>query len=651
MEFIFAKNHVSFFSLNHSSQPINQHSIGDIIPINQHSIDDIQIKTHQGLGMIPREIRDQGTKPIIAFLLDLFRSPMAEPLFRSKIMTVGYESVGKTTLLDCLFPIMGNLHQYEGKLIGKERKTYFFVLEGKSLMKFKDKESFLSSWQSPQPLEKITLNDREWITIENNEKSEKGLYGILICPIKQDKQKHKIEIFTESQEERERWMVRLRRVCMNEATHGISITNPDMNEHPIVAREMARIREEAGKEAKLELSVWDFAGQHSYYNNHHYFLSTRTVFLVLYRLDQGEKGFKGLSFWIRSLSAYLDPSVCNREFSIFIIGTYLDCLDETQRSRKRERASKVKDVCTENRMNAGFHYFEMSCFTLENVAVVEEAIFSSIFDHTYMGERVPKSYLIVQKAIQELNALNRDLPVVEIQTIIDHCKDQLPLELETVKRALSLLSLWGECVYFPDQPDLQTIAIVNPSFLTKDVLASLFSPANETDFVQGKLKHQDLDRIWKHISLGSSSNLGFWDLAKILMNLMQRFEVCFELEADGDGKVQLPFEERESLFPGYLPSKVGVERSREEKKAWPSDPPFNCPVEIERSILFNVLPLELVSRLLVKLHHLVQDNLVWKNQVILFDPQNDTEPSSGSRSKRTPSALRLEESQGPTVSK
>jgi len=43
-------------------------------------------------------------------------------------------------------------------------------------------------------------------------------------------------------------MTRLKRICMNQATHGISIVNPDMNQHPIVAKEMTRRKEERGKE-------------------------------------------------------------------------------------------------------------------------------------------------------------------------------------------------------------------------------------------------------------------------------------------------------------------------------------------------------------------------------------------------------------------
>ena len=43
-------------------------------------------------------------------------------------------------------------------------------------------------------------------------------------------------------------------------------------------------------------SVWDFAGQHDYYHNHHYFLSTRTMFLVIWNIFDEDTSLKGLEF-------------------------------------------------------------------------------------------------------------------------------------------------------------------------------------------------------------------------------------------------------------------------------------------------------------------------------------------------------------------
>ena len=101
--------------------------------------------------MIPIDILKQGSQKIVQYMLDLFRSPDADPLFRTKLMVVGYESVGKTIILDCLFPLEGCKNKIE------------------IVLYFADKET------------------------------------------------------------QEKWLSRLKRVCMNEATHGIEIQSMDID--------------------------------------------------------------------------------------------------------------------------------------------------------------------------------------------------------------------------------------------------------------------------------------------------------------------------------------------------------------------------------------------------------------------------------------
>jgi len=56
--------------------------------------------------LFPKDILEMGTSEMCHFLL---QSHSGDPIFRSKLMVVGYESVGKTTILDCLFPLEGYL--------------------------------------------------------------------------------------------------------------------------------------------------------------------------------------------------------------------------------------------------------------------------------------------------------------------------------------------------------------------------------------------------------------------------------------------------------------------------------------------------------------------------------------------------------------
>jgi len=77
----------------------------------------MKLESFEGLGIIPIDILQQGTKKIVGFMLDLYRSPDADPLYRCELMVVGFAEIGKTSLLDCLFPLTGQLFQREETII------------------------------------------------------------------------------------------------------------------------------------------------------------------------------------------------------------------------------------------------------------------------------------------------------------------------------------------------------------------------------------------------------------------------------------------------------------------------------------------------------------------------------------------------------
>ena len=65
----------------------------------------MKLESFEGLGIIPIDILKRGTKKIVEYMLDLFRSPSGDPLFRSKLMVVGYESVERPPSLTASFPL------------------------------------------------------------------------------------------------------------------------------------------------------------------------------------------------------------------------------------------------------------------------------------------------------------------------------------------------------------------------------------------------------------------------------------------------------------------------------------------------------------------------------------------------------------------
>jgi len=589
------------------------------------------LKSAEGLETIPIEIRNQGTKSIVQYILDLCGSntkpnstskpvPTSNPLYRTKLMVVGYENVGKTTILDCLFPII-DFGETKAKI---GRNEYLMELQGKYLRKYKPNEL-------NKVYKEITLENKQWNVQEIKEK------GLELIPLN-DKIKKKIEIYFKDKETRDKWIERLKRVILNSATHGIEVNNhvwksSTFNQHQnnnLEAKlngnknENEENEENEDKDDEVEYSTWDFAGQNDYYNTHHYFLSNRSTFLVLYRMDKGIKGLESLDFWLKSLSSHLNQNYCDDNgkpfYSIIIIGTFLDSIINNNQNDEDKNLRKVKvmEIYDKNGLKSPPFYFEVSCSTLENIDELREIIFNISLGHSYMGEKIPIGYLTFEKSIYELRKLKQNHPIIEIQDLIDHTQTQYQSSFEFVKRSLRLLHEWGICIYFDKPIELSNIIVLDPQHFTKNILGDLFKADESIRQLRlnGIIDYSQLNKIWN----------GPTNLIDIYLSLLEKFEVCFILENQQNGNENENENQKKLIIPNLLSEdKTKIIEDKLENK-WPKTIPRG-EIEIERIFSFNQVPSEMVSRLLVRFHDRIVDNIIWRRGVLLkhFDNQNGNE--------------------------
>jgi len=616
------------------------------------------LESTEGLEIIPIEIRNQGTKSIVQYILDLSTSPNSNPLYRTKLMVVGFENVGKTTILDCLFPII-DLGETKG-IFNFLSTEYLFELQGKCLRKYKPKEL-------NKVYKEIILENKQWSVQEIKET------GLELIPLN-DKNQKELEIYFKDQETRDKWIERLKRVIINSATHGIEVNTHIWNSSTFNQLQKKNLeakqngngnQENKEKNDDVEYSSWDFAGQNDYYNTHHYFLSNRSIFLVLYRMDKGIKGLESLDFWLKSLSSHLNQNYCDENgkpfYSIFIIGTFLDSIVNNNQNDedKNLRQIKVMEIYNRNGLKSPPFYFEVSCSTLENIDELREIIFNVSLSHSYMGENVPIGYLTIEKSIYELRKLKQNHPIIEIKDLIDYVQSQyqssFEFDIEFTKRGLRLLHEWGICIYFENPIELSNIIVLDPQHLTKTILGDLFKADESIRQLRsnGIIDYSQLNNIWN----------GPMNLIDIYLSLLEKFEVCFILED------QLIGNEKKLIIPNLLPDpemiketkvknlelmkelgklenstsnqttkekiqqenqritsmeyEINLIKNKLEKK-WPRTIPLEA-IEIERIFSFNQVPSEMVSRLLVRFHDKIVDNIIWRRGVLLKHVHNENE--------------------------
>jgi len=550
---------------------------------------------------MPIEIRNQGTKSIIQYILDLSKSPNSKPLYRTKLMVVGFENVGKTTILDCLFPLINDI---EVPNYFRINYKYLFSLEGK----------YLTQYYQGELYRQYILENKQWNIQETKET------GLELIPLV-DKNQKKIEMYFIDQETRDKWIERLKRVILNSATHGIEIQNQILqNQNKLsnvseLVKSIHSSSDQQNLETNIDVSIWDFAGQHDYYNNHHYFLSTRTVFLVLWKMKDEKVGLEGLNFWLKSLSSHLQhdsTSLANNKpyFSILVVGTFLDDqnVDKSEESKKL-REQKILEIAKSNGIHYPIQIYEVSCSTLENMDELKQSIYSTALTHGYMGEKLPIGYLNIKNSIEELRNQEKfkNLPIISLQELIKECKANSSFEYddEFVKRGLRLLHKWGTCVYFDEPRELSNDIVLKPEFLSQEIMGKLFSPNLRRDIKDGILHHSKLYIFWPK----------YMSHAENLMLSMEKFEICFKLK---DNEVE--FKNQRSIITSYLPE----DKHNDLSKYWPTIIPRK-EIEIERIFSFNQVPNEMVSRLLVRFHDKIVDNIIWRRGVLLKHSKNENE--------------------------
>jgi len=572
------------------------------------------LESIEGLGIIPIEIKNQGTKSIAQYILDLCKSPNSNPLYRTKLMVVGYENVGKTTILDCLFPL---IHEIKAKSFVGINNLYFFSVEGKHLKQYYQGKLY----------KQYTLENKEWSLTKKIKKEafqERKKFGIKIEKIQNSKEK--IKLYFKDEETRDQWFERISKLVLNKATHGIEVNNhiwnsSTFNQQFITKQNGSEKEEKKDREDQVEFSTWDFAGQNDYYNTHHYFLSNRSIFLVLYRMDKGIKGLESLDFWLKSLSSHLNQNYCDENgkpfYSIIIIGTFLDSIVNNQNDvDKNLRQIKIMEIYDKNGLKSPPFYFEVSCSTLENINELREIIFNISLSHSYMGEKIPIGYLTIEKSIYELRKLKQDHPIIEIQDLIDRI--QSSIDIEFVKRALRLLHEWGICIYFDQPIELSNIVILDPQHFTKNILGDLFKADESTRQMRlnGIIDYFQLNKVWN----------GPTTLIDTYLSLLEKFEVCFLLEDQQNRNENEKKNENQKklIIPNLLSEdKIKIIEDKLEK-IWPPTIPRGK-IEIERIFSFNQVPSEMVSRLLVRFHDRIVDNIIWRRGVLLKHVGNQNE--------------------------
>lgn len=299
--------------------------------------------------------------------------------------------------------------------------------------------------------------------------------------------------------------------------------------------------------------TWDFGGQREYYSTHQYFLSKRSLYLVVWRITDGERGVKGIHQWLINIQARAPNA------PVLIIGTHQDLVKETFPSSYSDDLQQLirdkfinvvdADKCGLPRV---LDTIEISCKTRHNIKHLCNLIYDVVFDLRCPGskerlleQKIPATYLALEDVIGYL-AIERRLqgkdPVLhseQYRMLVMHEMQQkfgiLFRDLAELNQATAFLHDNGVLLHYEDAT-LKDLYFLDPQWLC-DMLAHVVTIREINPFARnGIMRIDDLKHVFK------SSQCAPADAQTYILSLLNKFEVA------------LTWDGRTLLIPSMLPS-------------------------------------------------------------------------------------------------
>lgn len=289
-------------------------------------------------------------------------------------------------------------------------------------------------------------------------------------------------------------------------TRGTSMMNTRVTSSPASGESSGR---------NVTVSSWDFAGQEIYYTTHQFFLSQRALYVLVWDLRFDDEECK-VSYWLQSIRSRTNNS------PVIIVGTHADEFGSPD-----EAVAKAEKVRKKFQKRFPFIKYSLAVSAKNEsdinnlVAKIRDTV--RVQDH--MGELIPKTYIELERLVREESQAVKEGKApyppmrswAQIQQLASYCHINDDDEL---RRCVHLLHDFGSLIYF-DDPSLgvQDLVIIDPQFLT-NVMATIIT--TKTSIRDGIMPHNFIPMIWRPPEFPL-------EIHELLLSLLKKFEIAYTL--------------------------------------------------------------------------------------------------------------------------
>ena len=319
---------------------------------------------------------------------------------------------------------------------------------------------------------------------------------------------------------------------------------------------------------EIRLRIWDFGGQEIMHATHQFFLTERTLYLLVLNVRQDEVQNR-LDYWLKIVESF------GGESPVIVVGNKAEQqpldLNEKQLAQKHPNIRAfVSTSCLEN---TGFD--ELSAHILREVTELE-----------HLKTEMPLAWFKVK---DQLEAAAKAKDYLGYDTYLELCAAEGVDDETSQETLISFLHDLGVVLNFRDDQytNLSETHILNPEWVTNGV----YKIINDRDLFAagGMLDWPALRKILTKPKYPRDTQRNF------IIEMMRKFELCFSFTTNGTHQI---------LIPDLLP------------KAEPYTGEWDDSLVFEYHYK-DVLPSSLLSRFIVRMHRRIHVNTAWRTGVML----------------------------------
>jgi internalin A len=329
----------------------------------------------------------------------------------------------------------------------------------------------------------------------------------------------------------------------------------------------------------ISLNFWDFGGQKVMHATHQFFLTKRSLYLLVIDNRKNEQQNR-VEYWLKLLQTYGGNS------PVIIVG---NCADEDYpRVKIRTLKKKYPQIVLPEKDNpvSQNSVIATSCKTGEGIEALRQEIARQIDTIPHISDPFPVSWFKIKTKLEEMQ---KDYDFISYEKYQEYCQNTDITSPQDQKVLVEFLHDLGIVLNYQDDPRLKETNVLNPEWVTSGVYDILNN--NELFKKKGLLELTDLNRVLKQPDRYPDNKRPF------LMGLMEKFELCFPLDYTNVNRYLIT-----DLLPIDEPDVDAYE---------------NAPLHFQYR--YDILPSSIISRFIVRNHEMIYKTMRWRSGVVLTE--------------------------------